>query len=117
MPSIARVTGLVGREPRSHTLKDGSSVVNLNVTVVDQVEKASGDGSFEQTTYINLVVWNADPETLAIALGDKIDATGRLALNRWQDKDGNSRRDIELVVGQIRVTEKAAERTGELTFA
>ena len=92
--------GRLGQEPKSITTQSGKpmAVGSLAVTV-----PARGDE--DATLWLGVVAFGSQAETLlSHAKGDMVSVTGRVQLNRWTDKDGNDREDLQVVADQITST-------------
>jgi len=84
-------------------LPSGSAVANLRLAVNETFTDRSGERR-ETTVFIDAEVWGHQAETCSehLCKGRQVLVEGRLKLDQWQDKEGNSR--SRLLVHASRVT-------------
>lgn len=89
--SKAVVMGNLTRDPETKQTNSGHSVTGFTLAV---------NGRNDDVAYIDCTAWNKGGETIAQYLhkGDPLLVSGRLNQSRWQDKDGNNRSRIDVVV-------------------
>lgn len=92
--SKAVVMGNLTRDPETKQTNSGRSVTSFTLAV---------NGRNDDVAYIDCVAWNKGGETIAQYLhkGDPLLVSGRLNQSRWQDKDGNNRSKIDVVVDEF----------------
>lgn len=92
--SKAVVMGNLVRDPETKQTNSGHSVTSFTLAV---------NGRNDDVAYIDCTAWNKGGETIAQYLhkGDALLVSGRLNQSRWQDKDGNSRSKIDVVVDEF----------------
>lgn len=100
-------TGRLGAQPELKFTQSGKAVATISVAI-SGIKK-------EETTWIRATFWEKQAEILNqyCAKGDKVGLTGRLTENKWTDKDGNERKNIELQVGQLVLLQGKAERQAQ----
>ena len=92
--SKAVVMGNLTRDPETKQTNSGHSVTSFTLAV---------NGRNDDVAYIDCTAWNKGGETIAQYLhkGDALLVSGRLNQSRWQDKDGNNRSRIDVVVDEF----------------
>lgn len=92
--SKAVVMGNLTRDPETKQTNSGHSVTSFTLAV---------NGRNDDVAYIDCTAWNKGGETIAQYLhkGDALLVSGRLNQSRWQDKDGNNRSKIDVVVDEF----------------
>lgn len=95
--SKAVVMGNLTRDPETKQTNSGHSVTSFTLAV---------NGRNDDVAYIDCTAWNKGGETIAQYLhkGDALLVSGRLNQSRWQDKDGNNRSKIDVVVDEFAFT-------------
>ena len=92
----ASIYGRLGREPKEITTKTGKpmAVVSVAVDVSRQEE--------QQTLWLDLVAFGGMAEKLLRhQKADMVSASGRIALNRWTDNDGNERENWQIIADNL----------------
>lgn len=92
--SKAVVMGNLVRDPETKQTNSGHSVTSFTLAV---------NGRNDDVAYIDCTAWNKGGETIAQYLhkGAPLLVSGRLNQSRWQDKDGNNRSKIDVVVDEF----------------
>lgn len=92
--SKAVVMGNLTRDPETKQTNSGHSVTSFTLAV---------NGRNDDVAYIDCTAWNKGGETIAQYLhkGDALLVSGRLNQSRWQDKDGNNRSKLDVVVDEF----------------
>ena len=92
--SKAVVMGNLVRDPETKQTNSGHSVTSFTLAV---------NGRNDDVAYIDCTAWNKGGETIAQYLhkGDSLLVSGRLNQSRWQDKGGNNRSKIDVVVDEF----------------
>nr|DAX84932.1 MAG TPA: Single strand binding protein [Caudoviricetes sp.] len=92
--SKAVVMGNLVCDPETKQTNSGHSVTSFTLAV---------NGRNDDVAYIDCTAWNKGGETIAQYLykGDPLLVSGRLNQSRWQDKDGNNRSRIGVVVDEF----------------
>lgn len=91
---------LMGRltaAPELKTTQSGTSVTAFCVAVDRRFQQKDGE---KQTDFINCVAWRntADFITRYFSKGDMIAVTGEIQTRKYQDKNGNNRVAVEVVI-------------------
>jgi single-strand DNA-binding protein len=101
MPNLNKVLlmGNLTRDPELRYLPSGMAVVNLGLAVNRRWRNQQGEQQ-EETTFVDLEAYGKPAETMNQFLkkGRPVFIEGRLRLDQWQDKEGNSRSKLKVVV-------------------
>ena len=78
---------------------NGQSVANFSLAVTRSWRDQSGQQQ-DQTSFINCVAWGKAGEIIAqyVSKGQSLLVSGRLDQRSYEDKDGNKRQAVEVVV-------------------
>lgn len=103
---------LVGRLTRDAELRhtqSGTAVASFSLAN-NYSYKSDGDKK-EYTSYFNCVAWAGLGEIIAkyCTKGKRIGVTGRLQQRSWEDKDGNKRYAVEIVVDNFQFLDTKTE--------
>ena len=116
MATDTNVVILIGRLTADAALsytQGGTAVCKFSLAV--NRSTGSGDGKkSEKVSYLNCVAWQKGGEIIAqyAKKGDRLSVTGRLEQRSWDDKDGNKRSVVEIVVNGFQfLTQKDGAKT------
>ena len=109
--------GNLGRDPETHSTKDGSLIVNLNLATSETwKDKVTGERK-ERVEWHRVVVINQGLSKLAskwLAKGSKVYVEGQLQTRKWTDKSGETKYTTEIVLkpysGELKLLDKPPER-------
>lgn len=113
MSSYNRVTllGNITRKPELKKTKSGLSVTDLGLAM-NRVWTGEDGEKHEDTTFVDVVVWNRDAENAVKYLdkGRSILVEGRLQMDTWQDaKTGQNRSKLRIVADTVQYLSSAQE--------
>lgn len=104
MASLNRVylIGNLTRDPELRYTPGGTAVANLGLAVNRRYTNGSGEVK-EETTFLTVVVWAKQAETVAQYLrkGSPALIEGRLQSRTWETKDGEKRAAVEVVAERV----------------
>ena len=91
------IMGRLVRDPELRYTGDNSDIPVLGFSIA--VDRSYGE---DETDFIDCVAWRKNAESISkhFEKGRPIIVTGSLQARRWTDKDGNRRRNVEVVVDQ-----------------
>ena len=91
--------GNLTRDIELRTTSNGQSVASFSLAVTRTWKDQSGTQQ-DQTSFINCVAWGKVGEILAqyVKKGSPLLVSGRLDQRSYEDKDGNKRQAVEVVV-------------------
>ena len=95
------IMGRLVRDPELRTTPSGVSVTSFTLAVDrDFADKQSGE---KATDFVDVVAWRGTAEFVCkyFAKGRMAIAEGRLQFREWKDKDGNNRRNAEVVADNV----------------
>jgi len=95
------VMGRLTRDPELRTTQTGTPVVSFTVAV--DRDFADRETGARQTDFIDIVAWRATAEHIQrnYSKGDMAIVMGRLQIRDWTDKEGQKRRNAEIVADTI----------------
>jgi single-strand DNA-binding protein len=104
--------GRLTRDPELRYTQTGTAVASFSLAV--DRDFASKDGGEKQTDFIDIVAWRQTGEFVSkyFAKGAMAVVSGRLQIRDWQDKEGNKRRNAEVVADNIYFGESKKTREG-----
>jgi single-strand DNA-binding protein len=128
MTAHITLVGNLTRDPEIRFTAGGRAVTGCGIAV-NRRYQTNGEWQ-EETSFFDLTFWGDLGENVAESLhkGDRIIATGRLQQREYDDKEGNKRRAVDVVVDAVgpdlrwakadvhRVERVAAAPAGEETF-
>lgn len=124
MLNICTLMGRLTRDPELRRTQSSIPVVSFTLAV--DRDYSSRDGGERQTDFIDIVAWKSTAEFVSkyFRKGSMAAVTGRLQLRSWTDKDGNKRRNAEIVADSVyfgeakqRAEREAPAQYGEVEFA
>lgn len=91
--------GNLTRDVDTRTTPSGQSVSNFSLAVTRSWRDQNGQQQ-DQTSFINCVAWGKVGEIIAqyVSKGAPLLVSGRLDQRSYEDKDGNKRQAVEVVV-------------------
>ena len=111
------IMGRLTRDPERRETATGTPVASFSLAV--DRGYASRESGERQTDFIDVVAWRgtADFVTKYFAKGQMCAVSGRLQIRDWKDKDGNNRRNAEVVADQVYFTESKKSRDASIGAA
>ena len=94
------VMGRLTRDPELRRTNSGTAVTSFTLAVDRDFKNADGT---KDTDFVDVVAWRSTAEFAAkyFAKGRMAVVEGRLQIRDWQDKDGNKRRNAEVVADNV----------------
>lgn len=114
--------GRMTRDPELRYTQNNTPVASFTLAVDRDIQ---GNDGGRQTDFIDCVAWRQTAEFVSkyFAKGSMVAVSGRLQLREWQDKDGNKRRNAEVVAERAyfaeskkSVQKEPAEQPEQKTF-
>lgn len=109
---------LVGRlthDPELRRTQSGAAVLNFSVAVNNR--KRNGQtGEWEDVPcYVDCVMFGKRAEGIAdwIRKGSQVGVDGKLNYNSWEDKQGNKRSKLEVLVDEVDLPPKERQQGGQ----
>jgi single-strand DNA-binding protein len=101
MPNLNQVMimGNLTRDPELRYTPNNTAVANIGIAVNRKWRNQEGQ-SQEETTFVDCEAWGRTAEVMNEYLrkGRPVYVQGRLRLDQWQDKEGNNRSKLKVVV-------------------
>lgn len=109
MYALNRVTlvGRMGQDPEIRYLENNVGVGRFSVAVTERFLGKDGNWQDRPTEWHDIVVWRrlADRAKEELKKGKLVYVEGRLTTRKWEDKDGNPRKTVEIVARDFRAFE------------
>ena len=88
------------------TTQSGTSVLSFTVA------NDTGFGDNKQTNWIDCVAWGQQAEVIArnFTKGSRILLSGELQTRNWEDKNGNKRKSVEVIIREFDFIDKKSEQ-------
>ncbi|MFK7935165.1 MAG: single-stranded DNA-binding protein [Saprospiraceae bacterium] len=106
---INKVTliGNLGSDPEVRRLENGAVVARFSVATNENYKDKSGEWQ-TQTEWHDVVAWRylAEKAERELKKGKLVFIEGKLTHRKWQDKDGNNRKNTEIVPVVIKSLER-----------
>jgi len=104
------IMGRMTRDPELRHTPNGVAVASFTLAVDRGFTPK--DGGERQTDFIDVVAWRNTAEFVSkyFVKGQMTAVTGRLQIRDWTDKDGNKRRNAEVVAENIYFTDSKKSR-------
>ena len=95
------IMGRITRDLELRRTQEGTAVTSFTVAVDDDFKsKATGE---KKTYFLDVVAWRQSAEFVCQHLGKgrMVVVEGKLTVRDWTDKDGNKRRNAEIIADNI----------------
>lgn len=109
------IMGRLTKDPELRRTQSGKAVASFTLAVERDFKEQDGTRA---TDFVDCVAWGGTAEFVGkyFAKGRMAVAAGRLQLRDWNDRDGNRRRNCEVIVESIYFGDsKASEKRGDVT--
>ena len=96
------LVGNLGKEPEVKYLDSGVAVANFSLATTENYKNKEGE-KVSQTEWHNIVLWRGLAEVAEKYLkkGASVYIEGKIKTRKWEDKDGNTRYDTEILVDNM----------------
>ena len=93
------LVGNLTRDPELKHTPSNQAVAQIGLAVNRNFQTKDGEKR-EETTFVDCEAWGRTAEVMSqyLAKGRPVLVEGRLKLDQWQDKDGNNRSKLKVVV-------------------
>ncbi len=91
--------GNLTRDPQLKQTPNNMSVAEIGLACNRKFKSKEGEMR-KEVTYVDCEAWGRTAETMAkyLTKGKPVFVEGRLKLDQWQDKDGNNRSKLRVVI-------------------
>lgn len=112
MLNTAIVAGRLTKDVELRHTNSGKSVCSFTLAVDRDFKNQAGE---KETDFIDCVAFGHSAEFLSnyAAKGQVVMATGRLQVREWTDKEGNKRRNAEIIVSNVYFGERRTKAFSE----
>ena len=114
MPSYNKVIlmGNLTRDPQLKQTPNNQSVAEIGIAVNRKYKSKDGEMR-EETTFVDCEAWGRTAETMAkyLSKGRPVFVEGRLKLDQWQDKEGNNRSKLRVVIDTFQFIDSRGEQS------
>jgi single-strand DNA-binding protein len=93
----------VGVEPNLRFAPSGTAVCSIRAVASSRKKDEGGNWVDDKTTWVDLVGFKKVAENMAesFSKGDLVTVTGKLQVEDWEDKEGNKRTSVRVMVDTI----------------
>ena len=105
------IMGRLVRDPELRHTQSGTPVVSFTLSVDRDFKTQSGE---KETDFIDVVAWRSTAEFVSkyFSKGRMAIVAGRLETRNWKDKEGNSRKAVEVVAESVYFGDSKKESSG-----
>lgn len=112
------LVGNLGKDPEVKYLDNGVAVANFSLATTENYKNKQGE-RVSQTEWHNIVLWRGLAEVAEKYLkkGSSIYIEGKIKNRKWEDKDGNTRYNTEILGDNMTMlgTKPSTEETSSNT--
>jgi single-strand DNA-binding protein len=104
--------GNLTRDPELKRTSSDMAVAQLSIAVNRQYKDRNGE-QVKETTYVDCEAWGRTAEVMSqyLGKGKPVFVEGRLKLDQWQDKEGNNRSKLKMVVEKFEFSDSKGNQT------
>lgn len=113
MLNVVTLIGRLGEDPELRHTPAGVAVTSFSLAVDRSYQK---QGEERQTDWITVVAWRGTADFICrnFAKGRMLAVSGFLQTRKWEDREGNPRKAVEVVAREVFFCgDKPAEKTGQ----
>jgi single-strand DNA-binding protein len=105
------IVGNLGRDPELRYTPQGTAVCNFSVATTEKRRDKSGEFQ-DVTTWFRVTLWEKKAEVAAKYLqkGKPVYIEGRLKIDEWTDRDGNTRYTLDVTATDMQFIGSASDR-------
>ncbi len=94
--------GNLGKDPEVRYLDNGVAVANFSLATTESYKNKEGE-RVSQTEWHNIVLWRGLAEVAEKYLkkGSSVYIEGKIRTRKWEDKDGNTRYNTEILADNM----------------
>ena len=98
------LVGNLGKDPEVRYLDNGVAVANFSLATTENYKNKAGE-RVSQTEWHNIVLWRGLAEVAEKYLkkGASVYVEGKIRTKKWEDKDGNTRYNTEILADNIKM--------------
>lgn len=115
MPNFNKVflMGNLTRDPELRATPSGTAVCQFSLAVNRVYNNANGERQ-EETTFVDVEAWGRQAETISkyVSKGKPLFVEGRLKLDTWENKEGEKRSKMKVVLENMQLISPKGEGGG-----
>lgn len=100
-------SGNLGKDPEVKTLNSGTTILEFSMAV------KQGYGDYESIFWLNCKAFKREKLAQYLSKGSRVTVSGELNNRKWEDKDGNDRWSLELMVRDLDLPPKPKHGQGQ----
>lgn len=114
MSAKVQIIGNLGRDPETRVNANNTFIANFSFAVNNQRKSATGE-TVKKADWYNITATGKQAQILAkhVRKGDPLLIEGRQTLSEWTDRDGNSRKSVDVLVQDFRFLGTGNSRVDE----
>ena len=105
--NVCVFSGNLGKDPEVKNLPSGTSLLEFSLAV------KQGYGEYESTFWISCKAFKREKLAQYLSKGSRVTVSGELNNRKYQDKDGNDRWSLELMVRDLDLPPKPKHDQGQ----
>lgn len=100
--NCVNLTGRLGQDPEVRYTANGTALASFSLAVSEKYKDSEGNKK-EKVHWIACVAWRHLAELVGkyLTKGSHVGVTGKLQAEEWDDKDGNKRKAIKVVLDKL----------------
>lgn len=108
------VIGNVGKDPESRSMPNGRSVVNFSLAANENWRDKDGEKQ-QHTEWYNCSAFGKTAEIIAeyVQKGNLLTVVGRQRTDKYEDKEGNTKYSVKLLVDSVKLMPKTERSSSE----
>lgn len=101
--------GNLGRDPEVKKLDNGATLASFSIATSESYTDKHTGKKIENTDWHDIVLWRGLAEVAEKFLkkGTKIFVEGRLKKRSWQDREGNTRYNVEIIGDEMTILSRS----------
>jgi len=107
--------GNLGKDPEVRYLDSGVAVANFSLATTEKYKNKEGE-RVSQTEWHNIVLWRGLAEIAEkwLKKGSSVFIEGKIRTRKWEDKDGNTRYNTEILADNMTMLGKKDSGTTDV---
>lgn len=113
--NTCNISGNLVRDVELRSTQGGTQIATFTVAVNDRKKDQQTGQWVDVPNYVPCVMFGRRAETIGnfVSKGSKVSVLGKLRWSQWQDKQGQNRSKIEVVVEEIEFMSKSKAQNGQ----
>jgi single-strand DNA-binding protein len=104
-----QLIGRLGKDPEIKTIGNDRKMARISLATSNNYYNAKGE-RVEETDWHNVVAFGKVVDTIEkyVRKGQEIAIEGKLTASNWEDKDGNKRYSVDIVLNELVLLQKVS---------